>query len=78
MNANALKKLLKRQLIKPLIKSQSKRILKPKKLVKLKPVPKFVPKPMKSVKQMVQEYEDDIIPPPPEFRDENKMVVIQC
>lgn len=31
---------------------------------------------MKSVKQMVQEYEDDIIPPPPEFRDENKMVVI--
>ena len=78
MNANALKKLSKKQLIKPLIKSQSKRILKPKKLVKLKPVPKFVPKPMKSVQQIVQEYEDDIIPPPPEFRDENKMVVIQC
>ena len=30
---------------------------------------KPVPTPRKSVKQMVQEYEDNIIPPPPQFRD---------
>ena len=37
-----------------------------------KPVParrRPVPTPRKSVKDMVQQYEENIIPPPPEFRD---------
>ena len=44
-----------------------------------KPVPKPrnvkpVPTPRKSIKQMVQEYEDNIIPPPSQFRDDYKPV----
>ena len=33
-----------------------------------------VPTPRKSVKDMVKEYEDNIISPPPEFRDDNKPI----
>ena len=33
-----------------------------------------IPTPRKSVKQMVQEYEYNIIPPPPQFRDDYKPV----
>ena len=44
-----------------------------------KPIPasrtrKPVPTPRKTVKQMVQEYEDNIILPPPEFRDDYKPI----
>ena len=42
-----------------------------------KPVPKPrrpVPTPRKSVKDMVQQYEDSIIIPPPKFRDDNKPI----
>ena len=44
-----------------------------------KPTPKPrttkpIPAPRKSVKQMVQDYEDNIILPPPEFRDDHKIL----
>jgi len=41
-------------------------------LHKQKPDP--TPAPRKSVKQMVQNYEENIILPPPEFRDDYKPV----
>ena len=37
-------------------------------------IKKPVPKPSKSVKQMVDEYKDLILPPPPQFRDGYKPV----
>lgn len=67
-----LNKLSKKQLIELLLESQSKRVPKPKKLAKSKPIPKGIPKPKKSVKQMVKGYENNIILPPPEFRDDYK------
>ena len=39
-----------------------------------KTIKKPIPEPSKSVKQMVNEYEDLILPPPPQFRDEYKPV----
>ena len=38
------------------------------------PSKKPIPAPRKSVKQMVQDYEDNIILPPPEFRDDYKPI----
>ena len=79
MNKRDLKKLSKSELITLLLKQQKK----PKIIVvdDTKPVPTLraykpvparrrpVPTPRKSVKDMVQQYEENIIPPPPEFRD---------
>ena len=61
MNESSLKKLTKSQLIKLLLQQNAE-------LQSRKPIPA----PRKSVKQMVQEYEDNIIQPPPEFRDDYK------
>ena len=80
MNTRDLKNLTKSQLIRLLIKQnlEIKELLQQNKN-KFKPVPKPrttkpVPFPRKSVKQMVQDYEDNIILPPPEFRDDYKSV----
>ena len=65
MDKASLKKLSKSQLIKLLLKQDNK------------PVPtkrRPIPTPRKSVKQMVKQYEDNIIQPPAEFRDNYKPV----
>ena len=61
MNESSLKKLTKSQLIKLLLQQNEE-------LQSRKPIPA----PRKSVKQMVQDYEDNIIEPPLEFRDDYK------
>ena len=63
MNESSLKKLSKSQLIKLLLEQNEE-------LQSRKPIPA----PRKSVKQMVQDYEDNIILPPLEFRDDYKPV----
>ena len=66
MDKASLKKLSKSQLIKLLLKNENK-----------KPVPQKrrpIPKPRKSVKQIIKQYEDNIIQPPAEFRDNYKPV----
>jgi len=75
MNKRDLKKLSKSELIKLLLKQEKK----PKIIVvdDTKPVPALrtykprppIPTPRKNVKQMVKQYEENIILPPPEFRD---------
>ena len=82
MNKASLKKLSKSQLIKLLL-NQKKR--KPEIIIAddTKPVPAQrtykprppVPTPRKSVKQMAKEYEENIIIPPLEFRDDYKPVL---
>ena len=67
MNKGDLKKLTKTQLINLILKQNAKPIPKPR-------TRKPVPLPRKSVKQMVQDYEDNIILPPLEFRDDYKPV----
>ena len=42
--------------------------------VSIKKVRKPVPTPRKTVKQLVEQYENDIILPPPEFRDDFKQI----
>ena len=81
MNKASLKKLSKSQLIKLLL-NQKKR--KPEIIIAddTKPVPAQrtykprppVPTPRKSVKQMAKEYEENIILPPPEFRNDYKPI----
>ena len=81
MDKASLKKLSKSKLIKLLLKQEKK---KPKIIVvdDTKPVPasrtyksrRPIPTPRKSVKQMAKEYEENIILPPPEFRDDYKPV----
>ena len=81
MNKASLKKLSKSELIKLLLKQEKK---KPEIIVvdDTKPVPASrtykprppVPTPRKSVKQMAKEYEENIILPPPEFRDDYKPI----
>jgi len=81
MNKRDLKKLSKSELIKLLLKQEKK---KPEIIVSndTKPVPapraykqrRPIPTPRKSVKQMVRDYEDNIILPPPEFRDDYKPI----
>ena len=64
MDKKDLEKLSKSELIKLLLKQQ-------------KPVPaqrRPIPTPRKSVKDMVQQYEDNIIQPPSEFRDDHKPI----
>ena len=63
MNESSLKKLSKSQLIKMLLQQNEE-------LQSRKPIPA----PRKSVKQMVKEYEDNIILPPLEFRDDYKPI----
>ena len=81
MNKASLKKLSKSELIRLLLKQQNK---KPKIIVvdNTKPVPATraykprppVPTPRKSVKQVAKEYEENIILPPAQFRDDYKPV----
>ena len=75
MNKASLKKLSKSELINLLLKQEKK----PKIIIvdDTKPVParkRPIPTPHKSVKDMVQQYEDNIISPPPEFRDDYKPI----
>ena len=62
MDKASLKKLSKSEIINLLLKKH-----KPKNIIVDDTKP--VPAPRKSVKDMVQQYEDNIIIPPPEFRD---------
>ena len=79
MNTRDLKNLTKSQLIRLLIKQNleikkllydTKQQLETQKSKDNKPIPT----PRKSVKQMVQDYEDNIIPPQLEFRDDYKPI----
>ena len=66
MNKSFLEKLSKSELIELLLQKNETINDKPR------PVPtprRPIPTPRKSVKDMVQQYEDNIISPPPEFRD---------
>ena len=65
MDKASLKKLSKSQLIKLLLKPDKKPVQQ-----KRRPIPT----PRKSVKEMVKQYEDNIIQPPAEFRDNYKPV----
>ena len=67
MNKSNLKNLTKTQLINLILKQNAKPIPKPR-------TTKPIPVPRKSVKQMVQDYEENIILPPLEFRDDYKPV----
>ena len=76
MDKASLKKLSKSELIKLLLKQEKK---KPEIIVvdDTKPVPaqrRPIPTPRKSVKDMVKKYEENIILPPPEFRDNYKPI----
>ena len=76
MNKESLKKLSKSELINLLLKQGRKN--KPKIIIvdDTKPIPKRrspIPTPRKSVKQMAREYEENIILPPPKFRDYKPM-----
>ena len=75
MDKASLKKLSQSELINLLLKQEKK----PKIIIvdDTKPSSKPrrpVPTPRKSVKDMVQQYEDNIIIPPPEFRDDYKPI----
>ena len=77
MNKGDLKNLTKTQLINLILKQNNE--IKVSQQQNAKPIPKPrttkpVPLPRKSVKQMVQDYEDNIILPPLEFRDDSKPV----
>ena len=75
MNKLDLSKLTKSQLINLLLKQNVKQNVKqqPKNDDNVKPG-RPIPTPRKSVKQMVQDYEDSIILPPLEFRDDYKPI----
>ena len=64
MDKASLKKLSKSKLIKLLLKQENKKPVKQKR--------RPIPTPRKSVKEMVKQYEDNIIQPPAEFRDNYK------
>ena len=66
MDKASLKKLSKSQLIKLLLKHENKKPVQQKR--------RPIPTPRKSVKEMVKQYEDNIIQPPAEFRDNYKPV----
>ena len=81
MDRASLMKLRKKKLISLILKLEPKRkpTRKPEKKPKIiieddtKPSPKVITL-RKSVKDMVQQYEDNIIIPPPEFRDDHKPI----
>ena len=66
MNKKDLKKLSKSELIKLLLKQEKKKPVPTPRTIK--PI-RLIPTPRKSVNQMVQDYENNIILPPLEFRD---------
>ena len=68
MNKSDLEKLSKSELIKLIMKQNTKPVPAPR--TETRPIPK----PRKSVQQMVRDYEENIIPPPLEFRDGYKPV----
>ena len=70
MDKASLKKLSKSELIKLLLKQEKKPVPAPRTYKPRRPIPT----PRKSVKQMAKEYEENIIIPPPEFRDDYKPV----
>ena len=77
MNKCSLSDLTKSQLINLLLKQNAE--IKVLLEQNAKPIPKPrttkpIPAPRKSVKQMVQDYEENIIAPPPEFRDDYKPI----
>ena len=77
MNKSDLKNLTKTQLINLILKQNNE--IKVSQQQNAKPIPKPrttkpIPLPRKSVKQMVQDYEENIILPPLEFRDDYKPV----
>ena len=77
MNKGDLKNLTKTQLINLILKQNNE--IKVLQQQNEKPIPKPrttkpIPAPRKSVKQMVQDYEDNIIIPPSEFRDDYKPI----
>ena len=77
MNKGDLKHLTKTQLINLILKQNNE--IKVSQQQNAKPIPKPrttkpIPIPRKSVKQMVQDYEENIILPPLEFRDDYKPV----
>ena len=72
MNKSFLENLSKSQLIKLVLKVNA---IKPIKIDTTVPKPRRpVPTPRKSVKSMVQQYEDNVISPPPQFRDVYKPI----
>ena len=73
MNKSDLENLSKNELIEMLLKLQAKQ-KKPKIIIVDDSKSAPIPTPRKSVKQMVEDYEDNIILPPPEFRDGYKPV----
>ena len=77
MNKSSLSDLTKSQLINLLLKQNAE--IKVLLEQNAKPIPKPrttkpIPTPPKSVKQMVQDYEENIIAPPAEFRDDYKLI----
>ena len=66
MDKASLKKLSKSKLIKLLLKQENKKPVQQKR--------RPIPTPRKSVKEMVTQYEDNIIQPPTEFRDNYKPI----
>ena len=72
MNKSFLENLSKSDLIKLLLKVNA---IKPIKIDTSVPKPRRpAPTPRKSVKSMVQQYEDNVISPPPQFRDDYKPI----
>ena len=74
MDKASLEKLSKSELINLVLKKQKSKIIVED---KTKPSPKPmrpVSTPRKSVKSMVQQYEDNVISPPPQFRDDYKPI----
>ena len=76
MNTRDLKNITKSQLINLLLKQnvEIKALQQANQKQKPTTIQKPIPTPQKSLKQMVQEYEDNIIPPPLEFRDDYKPI----
>ena len=70
MNKSDLEKLSKSELIKLIMKQNTKPVATPR--TKTRPIPAA----RKSVQQMVRDYEENIIPPPLEFRDGYKPVPV--
>ena len=71
MNKASLKKLSKSELIKLLLKQEKKKPVPAPRTYKSR---RPIPTPRKSVKQMAKEYEENIILPPMQFRDDYKPV----
>ena len=71
MNNSNLKKLSKSELIKLLLKLNARKPMDNEPVTKPR---RPIPTPRKSVKDLVKEYEDNIISPPPQFRDDHKPI----